>query len=110
MKNSRIIAQMVHKIIFLKNVTNSEIDEPKWEQVIETYAQVKPVCDNRFILLEGMQFGNVITEEYFLFATRFIKEINKNMRISFHEQIFEIKRIIDEDSKGRMLVIVALKI
>ena len=57
-----------------------------------------------------MQFGNVITEEYFLFTTRFIKDINKTMRISFHNQIFEIKRIIDEDSKGRMLGIVALKV
>jgi len=57
-----------------------------------------------------MQFGNVITEEYFLFTTRFIKDLDKTMRISFHNQIFEIKRIIDEDSKGRMLGIAALKV
>ncbi len=110
MKNSKMISQMVHKIVFLKNIANSEIDPPKWEQVTESFAQVKPVCDNRLVLLEGMQFGNVITEEYFLFKIRFIKELNKTMRISFHNQIFEIKRIIDEDSKGRMLSIVALKI
>ena len=110
MKNSKMISQMVHKIIFLKNIANSEIDQPKWEQVTESFAEVKPLCDNRFILLEGMQFGNVITEEYFLFTTRFIKDLDKTMRISFHNQIFEIKRIIDEDSKGRMLGIVALKV
>ena len=110
MKNSSIASQMVHKIIFLKNIANSEIDEPNWQQVTESFAQVKPVCDNRFILLEGMQFGNVITEEYFLFTTRFITDIDKTMRISFHDQFFEIKRIVDEDSKGRMLRIVALKI
>jgi SPP1 family predicted phage head-tail adaptor len=110
MKNSSIISQMVHKIIFLKNITKSEIDPPKWQQVIETFAQVKPVCDNRFAFLEGIQFGNIITEEYFLFKIRFIKELDNTMRISFHNQIFEIKRIIDEDSKGRLLSIVALKI
>jgi SPP1 family predicted phage head-tail adaptor len=110
MKNSSTISQMVHKIIFLKNITNSEIDTPKWQQVIETFAQVKLVCDNRFIFLEGIQFGNVITEEYFLFTIRFIKGIDNTMRISFHNQIFEIKRIIDPDAKGRMLNIVALKI
>ena len=110
MRNSKLISQMVHKIIFLKNIANSEIDEPNWQQVTESFAQVKPVCDSRFVLLEGMQFGNVITEEYFLFTTRFIKDIDKTMRISFHDQIFEIKRIVDEDSKGRMLSIIALKI
>jgi head-tail adaptor len=110
MKNSRLISKMSHKIIFLKNIVESEIEEPKWIQVIETFAEVKPVCDNRFILLEGMQFGNIITEEYFLFKTRFIRGLDKTMRISFHDQIFEIKRIIDEDSKGRMLSTVALKI
>ena len=87
-----------------------KLHQPKWEQVEESFAEVKPLCDNRFILLEGMQFGNVITEEYFLFTTRFIKDIDKTVRISFHNQIFEIKRIIDEDSKGRMLGIVALKV
>lgn len=101
---------MSHKIIFLRNSSNSEIEESKWEVVLETFAEIRPVCDNRFILLEGMQFGNVITEEYFLFKTRFIKDIDKSMRINFHDQIFEIKRIIDEDAKGRMLSIVALKI
>ena len=110
MKNFSTISQMVHKIIFLKNITNSEIDTPKWQQVIETFAQVKPVCDNRFAFLEGIQFGNVITEEYFLFKIRFIKGLDKTMRISFYDQIFEIKRILDEDSKARMLTIVALKI
>ena len=110
MKNSSIISQMVHKIIFLKNITNSEIDTPKWQQIIETFAQVKPVCDNRFAFLEGIQFSNVITEEYFLFKIRFIKGLDKTMRISFYDQIFEIKRIIDPHAKGRMLNIVALKI
>jgi len=47
MKNSKMISQMVHKIIFLKNIANSEIDQPKWEQVTESFAEVKPVCDNR---------------------------------------------------------------
>nr|MBA2628811.1 phage head closure protein [Rickettsiaceae bacterium] len=67
-------------------------------------------CDNRFAFLEGIQFGNVITEEYFLFKIRFIKGVNNTMRISFHNQIFEIKKIIDEDSKARILTIIALKI
>ena len=110
MKNSNLISRMVHKITFLKNTAASEIDEPTWNAFIETYADVKPVCDNRFILLEGMQFGNIITEEYFWFKTRFIFELDKHLRIRFNDQIFEIKRIIDEDSKNRMLTIIALKI
>lgn len=109
MKNS-IKTRLVHKIHFLINTEISEIKAANWQKSIETFAQIEPVCDNRFISLESMQFGNVISEEYFLFTLRFINKINKDMRIDFHGKIFEIKRIVNEDQRGKILKIIALEI
>ena len=110
MQKQSVISKLVHKITFLENITKSEIKEAIWKEVQTSFAEVKPVCDNRFISLEGLAFGNVITEEYFLFKTRFIKGIHREMRISYEERIFEIKRIINEGERTRMLNIVGLEI
>jgi SPP1 family predicted phage head-tail adaptor len=75
-----------------------------------SFAEVQPVCDNRFISLEGLSFGNVITEKYFLFKIRFMDGITQEMRISFKGRFFEIKRIINEDERNKMLSIIALEI
>jgi len=110
MKKQSMISKLVHKIIFLENKANNAIEEERWEEVTQSFAEIKPVCDNGFISLEGVAFGNVITEEYFIFKTRFVKNIKREMRISFHGRIFEIKRIIDEDERGRLLNIIGLEI
>lgn len=110
MQKQSVISKLVHKITFLENITKSEIKEAIWKEVQTSFAEVKPVCDNRFISLEGLAFGNVITEEYFLFKTRFIKGIHREMRISYEERIFEIKRIINEGERTRMLNIVGLEV
>ncbi|PCJ24936.1 MAG: phage head-tail joining protein [Rickettsiales bacterium] len=105
-----IISKLSHRIIFLENRAASELEEDLWEEVQTSFAEMKPICDNRFVSLEGLQFGNVITEGYFLFRIRSIKDVHSRMRINFQGRLFEIKRIIDEDEKGRMLSIVALEI
>jgi len=104
------LSKFIHKITFLENTNRSEIEEGTWNEVQTSFAEIHPVCDNRFIALEGISFGNVITEGYFFFRTRFIKKIHREMRIKFHDRIFEIKRLVDEEERGKMLSIVALEI
>jgi len=110
MKNQSVVARFAHKISIQKNVTEDELSEAVWEEFATCFAQVKPVCDNKFVSLEGVSFGDVITEEYFHFQTRYIGGITKEMRILFHGRNFEIKRIIDDQEKGRMLNIIALEV
>jgi len=110
MPRQSLVSKLVHKIIFLENIAESELEEANWQEVHTSFAEVKPVCDNRFISLENIQFGNVITEGYFIFRSRFIKGIHAGMRIEFGARIFEIKRIIDEGERGRMLSIIGLEI
>lgn len=110
MKKQNIVSRFAHKISVLKNVAESELDEVEWEEFTVCFAEVQPVCDNKYVSIEGVSFGDVITEEYFHFRTRYIKNITKEMRISFHERIFEIKRIINHQEKDRMLSIIALEV
>lgn len=109
MKNN-ILSHLTHKIIFLVNKENSEIKAGIWEKELESFAQIRPACDNNFVSLENMGFGSVISEECFIFTTRYDIKINKNMRIDFHGQIFEIKRLINENMKNKILKIIALEI
>lgn len=110
MKKQSMVAKLVHKITFLENKSNSAIEEEVWERVLTSFAEIKPVCDGSVVSLEGIAFGNIITEEYFIFKTRFIKGINRQMRIGFHGRVFEIKRIIDEEERGRILSIIGLEV
>lgn len=110
MKKQSIVSRFAHKISVLKNIAKTELDEVKWEEFAVCFAEVLPVCDNKYISMEGVAFGDVITEEYFHFRTRYIKNITKEMRISFHERTFEIKRIINHQEKDRMLSIIALEV
>ncbi len=110
MRKKNIASRFIHKITFLNNVADNEIDEDRWEEWQTSFAEVKPLCDNRFISLEAMSFGNVITEEYFIFKIRFLLGLLPEMRISFKGRIFEIKRIISEDERDKMLDIIALEI
>ncbi len=110
MKKQSIISRFAHRISVLKNVAEDELADAEWEEFAVCFAEVQPVCDNKYVSLEGISFGDVITEEYFHFRTRYIKNITKEMRISFHERTFEIKRIINHQEKDRMLSIIALEV
>jgi len=110
MKKQSIASRFAHRISLLKNTAKTELDEIKWEEFAVCFAEVRPVCDNKYVSMEGLSFGNVITEEYFHFRTRYIKNITKEMRISFNKRIFEIKRIINHQEKNRMLSIIALEV
>ncbi|MFK7974216.1 MAG: head-tail adaptor protein [Rickettsiaceae bacterium] len=110
MVNSNIISQLTNKISILRNIEPSEIIEAKWEIFTDTFAAVKPACDNRFTSIENINFGNIISEEYFIFCTRLIKGLNKSMRIKFQDRMFEIRRIINDDTHKNMLKIIALEI
>lgn len=110
MKKQKMVAKLVHKISFLKKLSNNPTEDLEWIEDKTTYAEIKHASDNRFFAIENISFGSVISEKYFLFSMRFIKDINCSMRIRFNDRIFEIKRIIDKDERGRILTIVALEI
>lgn len=107
----KIIARnFQHHIKFLENFSRSDLEQEKWQEKFASYAEIKPLCDNRFIPIEHLSFGHIMTEGYYLFKIRFIKNVSTNMRILFKERYFEIKRIINILEQDKFLHIIGLEI
>ncbi|BBJ31440.1 hypothetical protein RAS_05490 [Rickettsia asiatica] len=87
-----IVKNFQHQIKFLENIAEEGMEEDRWVEKLTSYAEIKPLCDSKFLALENISFGHIITEGYFLFRIRFIKNITTKMRILFKEREFEIKR------------------
>ena len=99
-----------HQIKFLENIMLEPMEEDRWVEKFTAYAEIKPLCDSKFLALEKISFGHIITEGYFLFKIRFIKDITTKMCILFKEREFEIKRVINAQEKSKFLNIIALEI
>ena len=108
--NTRRSSRLTHKIHFLQNMQHDEAEKEQWEEVGEAFAEVNPICDNRFIAIEGLQFGHVISEDYYLFKIRYLDGLDINMRVKFKDRMFEIKRILNIKERSKILHIIALQI
>lgn len=102
--------KFTHRIDFLQNMATHSIEEGIWKLVFHSYADIVPICEAKAGEIAGLGFGNVISEEFFLFRTRFYPKINKTQRIIFDNEIYEIKRIVNLRDSRRSLNIVAFKI
>ncbi|MFQ3887148.1 MAG: hypothetical protein AB8U88_06435 [Rickettsia conorii subsp. raoultii] len=70
-----VVKNFQHQIKFLKNIAGEEMEEDRWVEKLTSYDEIKPLCDSKFLALENISFGHIITEGYFLFKIRFIKNI-----------------------------------
>lgn len=110
MSDKSLFTKLKHRISIIENVNLQELGDEVWREKYSTFAEVKPLYDNKVSSVENFNFGHVVTEGYFMFRIRALLGITSKMRIKFHERIFEIKRIIDVDEMGRMLKIIALEV
>ena len=102
--------KLLHKIIFLQNLNSNDLEEPRWSEVLETYAEIKALHSLSVSELEGINFGQVLNQEYFIFYVRFNSNISENMRIMFQGRLYEIKRIVEEYSRSRIIQIIGLRL
>jgi head-tail adaptor len=99
-----------HRIIILENTNQADLGQELWQERYSTFAQIKPIYDSKVGSLENFDFGHVVTEGYFMFKIRALPDLNSKMRISFKNRLFDIKRIIDIDERGRLFKIIASEI
>ena len=99
-----------HKVTILENQAAHEIDPENWQKKCEIYAEIKPVYETNIGEIAGMNFGHVISGEYYLFTTRFVKGLSNKMRLQFGSKVYEIKRIINDKMRNKFLKIIALQI
>ena len=110
MYQQMISTRLKHRIVFLQNIADSEIEQPIWQEKIYTFAEVKAICDHQFLETEGIKFGHLITEGYFHFVIRYLNSITTEMRILFEGRNFDIKRVVDLGTTSKLLRIIALEI
>ena len=101
---------LTHRIIFIENINDNELTDAVWREKLTSFAQVKPLYDNKFGSIEKFTFGHLVTEAYFMIKIRFTELINSKMRIKFNGRIFEIKRIINVSEKSKIMQIIALEL
>jgi len=86
-----------HKIIILSKKENGD-----WEEKYFCFASIKDFAEHNLSLHENIDFGILISKNYKVLRTRFLKNISKNMRIKFKDHLYEIIKIIDEKEEGRV--------
>lgn len=96
--------------ILSENATSSFQQENKWEVKYNIFAEIKALQGSSVNEIDRLSFGNIVTEEYFLFKIRFLPDLDNNMRISFKNRLFSIKRIINFYEQNKILEIVTLAI
>lgn len=103
-------ARFSHPITIIFNYAKNDLDAEQWREFALCFAQIEPLYGQHFTMLENMGFGNLLSEECFLFKIRYIESIKKNMRIIFKDRQFEIKRIINEGEKNYLLNLITIEI
>ena len=107
---TRKTSKLLHKIAFLENLSQNDIENDKWSETFEAFAEIKAISSLSVSEISGLNFGQVINQEYFLFYTRLNPQTTKSMRILFQTNLYEIKRISEEHSRSGMMSIIALKL
>lgn len=106
----RLISRLTHYINFLENTSLVAMEEENWQIKLSCYAEITSLSDAKYGILEGMDFGNFITEEYYLFRIRYLEGVGRKMRIGFKNKQYAIKRIVNVNQRDKILNIIAQEI
>ena len=79
-----------HYVEFIENN-----NEGFWTPRCGGFAQIVSLTENGIAQYDGINFGHLTKEEYFIITVRYLRLINQDMRIRFKNRIFAIKRIIN---------------
>jgi len=109
MQNYPLTNLLKHAVSFIENISQSELEDQDWQEKYVTFADVRPMYDNKFGSIENFSFGHIVTEAFFMFKIRFTEAVHPKMRIIFKRRMFEIKRIINDGEASKTLKIIALE-
>lgn len=110
MRKNSLYKSLKHPINFLVNDNKDEYAEENWQIWQSCFAAIIPLYDHKISSLENFDFGHVVTEGYFIFKIRSLKDVSLAMRIKFENRCFQIKRIIDLHESKQVMKIIALEI
>jgi len=110
MRNYPLTNLLKHVVSFVENISASELEDQDWQEKYVTFADVRPMYDNKFGSIENFSFGHVVTEAFYMFKIRFTEVVHPKMRVIFKRRMFEIKRIINDGEASKTLKIIALEL
>jgi hypothetical protein len=93
-----------HKILIL------EKKQRAWEEKYFCFASIKDISEGQFNLHENIDFGVLLSKNYKILRTRFLRDISKNMRIKINNDLYEILKIINEKEANRISQILVSQI
>ncbi|KJV76697.1 head-tail adaptor protein [Orientia tsutsugamushi] len=99
-------SRLKHNITFFAKESNTS----RWSEVLSCFAEIKALYRYKPIITQNLTFGNLTTEDYYLFTIRFSSTICINMRIKFAQRRFEIHRIINPLEQNHNLEIFAFEL
>ncbi len=105
-----LVGKLKHKIELIANYSESDHEEENWVKIEDAYAEILALSETSIKEFDGLNFGHVMFEEYYLLTTRYTPHINYKMRIRFGRRIFIIKRIINPYEINQLLKIIVLEI
>jgi SPP1 family predicted phage head-tail adaptor len=107
---SKNFSSFLKQIITIQEViiNNSGEEFEQWQNFLTIRAEVRYLYETS--LNNNFSSMQIIHDSYYRFRIRFIKEINMNMRIIYDERYFMIEKIINQEEKNSILIIIAKEI
>lgn len=109
MKLKRSFASRLrHQIEIIFN--GSEDGLENWVVLNTAFAEITEITETNIKEFDDMSFGHILSEEYFIITTRYLKNINTRMRVKFGDRIFAIKKIVNPFQLNHLLKILAVEV
>lgn len=107
-----IIAGLKSPVTIMEKRSDAQepFQENQWIDLFNVFAEISPLSETKYATIDQFSFGQLSTENYFVFKIRYKSEVSNNMRLAYKNRIFEIKRIINPYERDKVLQIIALEI
>jgi head-tail adaptor len=102
MKITKKFASRLRHLIRFGNI----LPDGSWEEVCHSFAEISPIAETSIREFDQINFGHLLSEEYFIITTRYLRNLNNLMRIRFNQRVFAIKRIINPYELNHVLKII----
>lgn len=112
-KKTLLSANFKHKIAFIQLINNQNLvtdNLTSKQNIIYAYADIRPLYEMRYTAAHKVTFGEGILEQCFIIRIRHNPKVHENMTIVFKGRNFEIKRLVNDLEKNRVMTIIALEI
>ena len=103
-------SKLRNRIEIFTNIAEGDIGFENWVKCLDLYAEILSITENNIKEFDSINFGHIMSEEYYIITFRYVENINYKMRIKFGNRIFLIKKIINPYEQNRYLKVIALEI